>query len=78
MQSLNSTTIRYIFLNSIMENPNMKKQQKVNEVHDILKTSDQDILKRYYNEKVKEKINLEETYSSLFKGSDINENKKNK
>lgn len=78
MQNLNSTTIRYIFLNSIMENPNMKKQQKVNEVHDILKTSDQDILKRYYNEKVKEKINLEETYSSLFKGSDINENKKNK
>ena len=32
----------------------------------------------YYLEHKQNKINLEETYSSLFKGSDINENKKNK
>lgn len=78
MQNLESTTIRYIYLNTIMENPNKSKNQKIKEVHEILKMTDEAILNNYYKENKKNKINLEETYSSLFKGSGINENKKNK
>lgn len=77
MQNLDSTTIRYVYLNTIMENPNKEKEQKIKEVHEILKMTEEEILNNYLKHK-QNKINLEETYSSLFKGSDINENKKNK
>ncbi len=78
MQNLDSTTIRYIYLNTIMENSNKGKEQKNKEIHEILKMTEEEILNNYYLEHKQNKINLEETYSSLFKGSDINENKKNK
>lgn len=78
MQNLDSTTIRYIYLNTIMENPNKGKEQKNKEIHEILEMTEEEILNNYYLEHKQNKINFEETYSSLFKGSDINENKKNK
>ena len=78
MQNLDSTTIRYIYLNTIMENSNKGKEQKNKEIHEILKMTEEETLNNYYLEHKQNKINLEETYSSLFKGSDINENKKNK
>lgn len=68
--------IRHIQLNSIMENPNIDKKQKILEVHNVLTKTDDELLDEY---KKQNRINLEEIYSSLFKERDeINENKKTK
>lgn len=70
--------VRRIQLNLIMENPNMSKLEKIEEVHKILTKSKNELLNDYFLI-VKKQMNFEETYSSLFKGrDDKNENKKSK
>lgn len=67
--------IRHIQLNSIMENPNIDKNQKRIEIHNILNKTDEELLEE---NKKQNRINLEDIYLSIFKGDEMNENKKNK
>ena len=79
MAKLDPNIIRQTQIYETIENPNMEKDEKIHEVHKILCKSDNELLDDYFYEQLEKKIfNFEETYSSLFKGRDKDENKKNK
>lgn len=79
MPKIDPYKIKEIQINSVIENPNMQKDDKITEIHKILNKTNEDLLTEYFYERLENKLfNFEETYSSLFRGSDNNENKKNK
>lgn len=79
MPKIDPYKIKEIQINSVIENPNMQKDDKIIEIHKILNKTNEDLLTEYFYERLENKLfNFEETYSSLFRGSDNNENKKNK
>lgn len=79
MPKIDPYKIKEMQINSVIENPNMQKDDKITEIHKILNKTNEDLLTEYFYERLENKLfNFEETYSSLFRGSDNNENKKNK
>lgn len=79
MPKIDPYKIKEMQINLVIENPNMQKDDKITEIHKILNKTNEDLLTEYFYERLENKLfNFEETYSSLFRGSDNNENKKNK